>query len=237
MIKYDCKQGSPEWLQLRLGIPTASQFHRIITPKTRKPSASRRGYIAELCAEWLMQIPVSSDYSELMNRGTHLEDQARAYYEFQRDLTVERVGFVTHDTLPVGCSPDGLTPDRGLELKCPGPKQHMLNVFGDLGDEHICQVQGGLWLTGLEGWDVISFHPMINPAWAATERDEEFVVALDREVRAFCSELAEARKELLSRGFTPAENPVMDEEVRQIKRAHFDPSKDKAFWDALYRQP
>jgi hypothetical protein len=32
MIILDLEQGTPEWLQARLGIPTASNFGNIITP-------------------------------------------------------------------------------------------------------------------------------------------------------------------------------------------------------------
>jgi hypothetical protein len=43
-------QGSDEWLQSRLGKPTASNFGKLITP-TGKPSASADGYINELIAQ------------------------------------------------------------------------------------------------------------------------------------------------------------------------------------------
>ena len=56
MIVLNCKQGSDEWIQARLGIPTASQFHRIITPKTMKPAASAEGYIDQLVAEYLLGV-------------------------------------------------------------------------------------------------------------------------------------------------------------------------------------
>jgi hypothetical protein len=31
---HNCTQGTEEWRKLRAGIPTASEFHKIITPKT-----------------------------------------------------------------------------------------------------------------------------------------------------------------------------------------------------------
>ena len=52
------EQGSAEWALSRLGIPTASCYDRLLTPKTRKPSASRHAYRAELMAEWLMGQPL-----------------------------------------------------------------------------------------------------------------------------------------------------------------------------------
>ena len=42
--------------QCRLGIPTASQFSRIVTP-TGQLSKARDGYLAELLCEWVMGEP------------------------------------------------------------------------------------------------------------------------------------------------------------------------------------
>ena len=49
MIELPCQQGSVEWFEARLGIPTASEFSRIVTP-TGKLSASRHAYMGELLA-------------------------------------------------------------------------------------------------------------------------------------------------------------------------------------------
>ena len=37
MIVLDCQQGDAEWHEARMGIPTASAFHRIITPREALP--------------------------------------------------------------------------------------------------------------------------------------------------------------------------------------------------------
>ena len=47
MIELPCQQGSVEWFEARLGIPTASEFSRIVTP-TGKLSAARVTYMGEL---------------------------------------------------------------------------------------------------------------------------------------------------------------------------------------------
>ena len=47
MIPLDVEQGSRAWIEARLGIPTASEFSRIVTPGG-KLSASRDEYAGKL---------------------------------------------------------------------------------------------------------------------------------------------------------------------------------------------
>ena len=88
MIIHPAEQGSAAWSEARLGIPTASEFSRIITPGG-KLSKSRDGYLAELLAEWALGEPVSdfmgTDWTE---RGHILEGEARAAYGVIRDADV-----------------------------------------------------------------------------------------------------------------------------------------------------
>ena len=53
MIIHECVQGTTEWLQLRSGIPTASNFEKILT-KSGKKSASQERYMFALLAERMM---------------------------------------------------------------------------------------------------------------------------------------------------------------------------------------
>ena len=43
IVVDDVEQGTQAWIELRLGIPTASQFSRIVTP-SGKSSSSRDAY-------------------------------------------------------------------------------------------------------------------------------------------------------------------------------------------------
>jgi hypothetical protein len=54
----DCVQNSDEWIAARLGIPTASEFHRIITAVKGDLSKSARKYAAGLVAETLLAKPL-----------------------------------------------------------------------------------------------------------------------------------------------------------------------------------
>ena len=114
---HDCKQNTTEWLDLRAGIPTASQFDRIITP-TGKPSASAIPYMHQLLAERLMGRPITGYVSFDMDRGKDLEPEAVSFYEFTQDVETMPVGFITNDEETIGASPDRLIGSDGLlEIK------------------------------------------------------------------------------------------------------------------------
>lgn len=218
MIVNDCEQGTPEWFQARLGIPTASQFHRLVTPKTLKPSASARGYMLELIAERIVG-PLETYSSGLMGRGSEIEAEAVRAYEFSRDLTTRRVGFVTLDDGSAGCSPDRLIgQDGGLEIKSPGPTKHLDNLLR-LNRDYVIQAQGGMFVTGRKWWDIMSYHPNIPEAIYRIERDEETIEALRVAVAKMHADLLDARATLFetykidttpakpSDMFTPIEGP------------------------------
>ena len=105
MIIHDVEQGTTPWLELRAGIPTSSEFGRIVTP-TGKPSSSAKSYMFELMAERLMGHPVTSFVTTWMERGHELEPEAVDFYAFQTNEDPQPVGFVTDDSKRVGASPD-----------------------------------------------------------------------------------------------------------------------------------
>lgn len=181
----DIEQGTPEWAALRVGIPTASQLSKVITPKTRKPSSQRESFIDELLAERLMKHPAGFDGTGFTDRGIALEAEARAWYELVADQDVERVGFVMHDRLDFGCSPDGLVGESGgVEFKCPSPKVHAgyLRRPSQLVGAHELQAQGCMLATGRLWWDLVSYHPEMPPVVVRVERDEDLMRTLEREL-------------------------------------------------------
>lgn len=163
----ECAQGSEQWWQARCGVPSASNFSRIITPKTGKLSAQAHGYICELLADRILGTPlgIESYTSRPMQDGIDTEPEARAWYEAEHDVDVRQVGFVTTDDGRFGCSPDGLVGGLGgLELKCPTAKTHVGYLLaGDLPDAYRCQVHGCLAVTGAEWWDFVSYCRDIPP--------------------------------------------------------------------------
>ncbi len=204
MIVHDVLQGTTEWLALRAGIPTASQFDQIITPKTGKPSASSEGYLHRLLAERILGRPLEQQsFSGWMDRGNALEVDAVAYYEGIRELDSTRVGFLTNDAGTIGASPDRLVGTDGLlEIKCPSEGQHMGYLLSrNLGDKHKPQVQGQLWVTRRAWSDTLSYHPELPPALIRVERDEDYIALLASAVEAFAGVLGVATAMARERGW------------------------------------
>lgn len=205
MIHLDLEQGSAEWIAARIGIPTASQFHRLITPRTMKLSEASHGYLCELLAEQILKVSLDSEVTAFMDRGKDMESEAVAYYELQRGMDTQKVGFCLLDSGRAGCSPDRLVgEDGGLEIKCPSAPVHVAHILG-MGDKFRCQVQGALWVTGRKWWDLLSYHPQMPPALVRFERDEEFISKLVIAVDGFLERLDEARNKLIALGYLEAE--------------------------------
>jgi len=183
MIILDVEQGTDEWLQARLGVPTASNYSKLIT-STGKPSTSAEKYINELIAQKITgQLPETFK-SDAMERGNELEEQARSYYEFMTDNEVEEVGLILNYD-GAGCSPDGLIgDDGGIEIKCPLASTHVGYLrAGKLPTAYVQQVQGCMYITGRKWWDFVSFHPEIESMIIRVERDENFIKLLDQQLK------------------------------------------------------
>ncbi len=199
MIIVDVEQGSAEWEAVRRGIPTASEFARIVTRKGAL-SASRDPYKAQLLTEWALDVSVVEWSGNFWtDRGSELEEEAMAFYAMERDAEPNRVGFVFRDEArDVGCSPDFLVGDDGLcEMKCPMPATHMQWwLLDDLPKDYWQQLQGQLWVTDRAWVDFLSYCPGLPPVLHRVEPDEDFQAALDKHMRTFLEEMEEGRERL-----------------------------------------
>ena len=187
MIVHDVAQASPEWVELKLGVVSASNFHRLLT-KTLKPATGAKTYAHELLFEKIAGEPAKHIDSEWIARGVEMEDEALRWYEFEADAEVKRVGFITTDDGRVGCSPDGLVgDDGGLEIKNPSGALHVGYLLGEDAHKHMSQCFGGMWVTGRSWWDLLIYNPVLPPHLHRYSRDSE---EWDRWVKAFEPTLA-----------------------------------------------
>lgn len=183
-------QGTAEWYALRLGIPTSSAFHKIITP-TGRPSTQARGYMHRLIAERLlnesMDDPVQAEWAEW---GRANEPLAAAQFAFAHGDT-EPIGFITNDAMTLGCSPDRLILGRneGVEIKCPSPPVHLGYALDGPGNDYRPQVQGQLLVGELEVIHFYSWHPRMPPVHIVTHRDEKYLELMTDLLDAFLEEL------------------------------------------------
>jgi putative phage-type endonuclease len=142
MQKHNIEQRTPEWEQLRKTNITGTVLKGLMgTPRARQEA------IYETIANRLT-VGVESDeeYENPMVRGTRLEPDAIAQFEFDTGKTVESVGFCESDEIRgVAQSPDGYikgTNDtEAIEIKSMGGKNHVkLWLTNEVPDEYKWQV-------------------------------------------------------------------------------------------------
>jgi hypothetical protein len=194
---HDAPQGTAEWLAARVGRVTASRAKDVLATIKTGEAAARRDYRIQLVCERLTGQPQDDVFvSDDMRRGTDLEPAARLAYEAQTGQWVSQVGFLAHDALMAGGSPDGVIGDYDglIEIKVPRPANHVryLRGFG-VPKEHEAQVLHLLWLTGAPWLDFVSYCPAL-PAHlslyvARVTVEEAALASYDEKVRAFLAEV------------------------------------------------
>lgn len=203
MLLDQSPQGSPEWLEARCGVLTASEFRNLITP-TGKPTSgkTRRDYLLTKANERITGIPSGDQHvTAWMERGTELEPQARDTYTFLTDNEVTEAGLAyLNDTQRVGASVDGFVNDDGnLEIKCPKLSTHLSYLLdGKAPPDYVPQIQGQMLVTGKRYCDFLSFHPdACNPAFLIrVERDEEYIEKLASCIAGALAEIDELETQL-----------------------------------------
>ena len=199
IIEYMPQQGE-EWLEAKKGIPSASNFDKIIKANGQ-PSAQAERYMFDLAMERLRGRKESYTNRSIL-AGIEREPESRDYYSLINGVDIEEVGLVYFDERKLFCcSPDGLyLPDRkkGLELKNPEEwthYQYMQNPEKLLSDYHR-QVHGSLAITGAKEWDIMSYCPPLKEVIVTVKRDQAFCATILTEVVKFCLDLDKLTDEL-----------------------------------------
>lgn len=209
---WSCVQGTPQWLMLRAGKPTASDFKEIITPAGKPTTKDRREkYLCKLVAEILTGKPTVEFVSTWMNRGSSSEAEAVSYFELLTGKETSVIGFLTNDNETVGASPDRFVGEKELlEIKVPAPHTHvaylLANATGGASVDaaYRPQSQGQMWIAERESNWVLSYNPEMPEALIKIERDESFITVLSAEMDRFCGLIAEAVFKLEQTGITKA---------------------------------
>jgi len=200
MKVYNFAQGTPEWFEARMGLPTASRFEDVLAAVKSGEAASRRNYRAELVVQLITQKPAEPGFTtQDMRNGTEREPFARIEYEVRTGTMVQEVGFVRIDNPICGASPDGLIDhDGGIEIKCPNAASHFEYLrlpVGAAPSKYIAQIQGSMMVTNRHWWDFVSFHPDYPPATRLivrrVMRDQTYIDRLLAELEKFNREVTE----------------------------------------------
>ena len=185
----ECEQGTDAWREARRGIPTASNFQAILT---KGGGVTRRTYLYKLAAERItgeLTAQFSNGHTE---RGNIDEPYIRELYAEQSGYEIKEVGFMRLGN--IGYSPDGLVGDDGLiEIKSKLPHLQIACIISnEVPSEHIAQIQGGLYISGRQWCDFISYCQGLPNFYKRVYRDEEYIENLKTELDKFETELQEA---------------------------------------------
>ena len=195
-------QGTPEWLQLRLGHITASRVADIMAKTKTGPSASRQNYLIELAIQRVTGVVEESYKNEAMIRGTEEEPKARQAYELLTETFVEEVPFVKHKTIEwFGCSPDGIIKNNDgtynlLEIKNPNSATHWSYIKeGEPPTKYKIQMMAQMACTGAQWCDFFSYDSRMPEGsrhfLKRMMRDNKFIEEMEKEVKTFLDEVAE----------------------------------------------
>jgi hypothetical protein len=199
-IVTDIKQGTPEWLALRLGIVTASELDSLLVSGKGESGFGVAAFtymdqlIGERITEEAAELPFQT---KATIRGHELEGVARDLYEQREEVRTEEVGIILNHG--IGYSPDALVGANGLtEIKTKLPKfQVSVILAGEVPKEHIAQCQGGLWTAEREWIDFISYWPGMPLFVKRMYRDEVLIRKISERVKTFYEILDERMNKVL----------------------------------------
>ena len=186
MAGAQCRQDQRQPVPRRAGAATSATAAEQAAPRPdRQPCAW----------SWRTGVLTRVEPNEYMAHGTAMEPLACAAYEFMRDCDVQHVPPSSRTRrCPTSASrPDGLrgrrrnhrdqvagiwsraTCGRSIRSKCP--------------DDYLPQCQGGLWVTGRQWCDFVSYFPSISVEIVRVHRDETFINRLAAECAAVWAEV------------------------------------------------
>lgn len=181
------EQRSPEWIDARLGMPTASNFDKVLTA-SGAPSAQAQSYMCRLIGERLFGRSLEDQVrNKWMQHGIDYEDEAAIKFEEISGERTEFVGFILSKCKRWGCSPDRLIASKNevLEIKCPSPWKHIEYTLYGPGKDYKPQVQGQMLVGGYDAVHFFSYFPgMPSKVWKF-ERDDSFIVKLEGSLKLF----------------------------------------------------
>lgn len=137
---HDVAQGTPEWFALREEKWTGSTIIHLLKGK----SLPKR-------------VEFTSKHTE---RGKLLESPALMAYKVEKERDYISVGFVTNSSWEgCGYSPDGISGDTLLEVKCFNGDRHKMLLDEKIPAEIMAQIQFGLMICELDKAQLIAYNP------------------------------------------------------------------------------
>jgi hypothetical protein len=176
----ECRQGTPEWFEIRKGLPTASEFSKVMAkvgPRggtSHKEYVGRMQYMRELAGEIITGEVRDAEWlgNRHTERGKEREAEARDLYALMHDVEPQRVGFIRNGNC--GASPDSLIgDDGGLEIKDCLPHLQIERLQDKtLPGQYKWQVIGSLLVSERGWWDFMSHSRGLPPFITRVRRED-----------------------------------------------------------------
>lgn len=179
---------NPDWLAIRAGKFTASDFHQYLGINGKGLSDTAQTNLYKKVLESLGFDIGGGVSSSAMERGTDLEPEAREAYMAETFEDVREVGFVDYEKLRAGCSPDGVIYgedgqiEKIIEIKCPEIVMFVRNSDGYISPQYRTQMQYNMLITGAKQCDFVAYYPgmrlVVQPVEADAKYQGEILQAL-----------------------------------------------------------
>ena len=169
------------------------QFSTILAKgRDGSDSKTRKTYMRKLAGEIITGKPTEGYTNAAMERGHEMEGEARAAYEFEREIECELVGFIRNGQK--GCNPDSLVQamtdfwkSKRNCLTCSwGGRTRIVPRLNTLRS-----VGGRFGFPNANGCDLVIYWPECQKFIMRTHRDDKYIMSLSEAVDKFNDELAE----------------------------------------------
>jgi hypothetical protein len=198
-------QQTPEWLQMRIGMVTASRLIDVVTRLKRKSANGERGdyaagrhkYLMEIVAERLTGRSAEHYVTPYMEAGIENEPLARAAYEIQTGFDVLPGNFAIHPQIKwFGASADALANEGLAEFKCLKVENHLEILAADaIPLEFIPQMIGEMACYERPWNDFVSYGAglprQLQLYVKRLYRDDAIIAQFEEEVLAFLEDVAD----------------------------------------------
>ena len=204
MIILDVEQGSDEWLEARLGLPTASEMHCLLSNGRLLPPFGEGALtlLDRLAAERFTGLSASGFTGNSHTERGHVVEPiaVQAYVDSGHASAIDIIEAGIMLAKGVGASPDRLIgADGGLEIKSKAAKG-MVTLLrnGKIDKAHITQMQINMWVSGRKWWDYFVYCDGLPPFYQRFEPDLELHAKLDERVPLFLALLDELEQALIT---------------------------------------
>ena len=183
-VFHEIDQSTDDWLQLRMGFITSSNFAKIMANYPGGFGNPALEYAMRIAIEGQTKSSVETFKSEWMERGIELEQDAREQYQIETFSEVAPGGFMEMGR--IGSSSDGLTGKGMIEIKSPKYTTHFERLIkGGMDLKYKWQVHGQMWIYDRPWVDFVSYCPDFP------QRKQLYVFRVERD--------AETEKKLITR--------------------------------------